>query len=193
MVVAVRARSPRPMPTGGALAPTERTAQAQMPDVTSLRDGGLWSSRRRDLFRGTRPMSRERAALQVAARPPVLLAIGLTLLALLAVLVTVVTRSGPRYVPAGDMGMIDLSGVRRLVGRFPSSGRSVATGGAIRDYCCSGSWRSRHVCSDKRRGSRRSEAPCSRALRSRGSWRGVRAWSPAVGLASRWWASPSCM
>jgi hypothetical protein len=37
-----------------------------------------------------------------------LLAIGLTLLALLPVLVTVLTRSGSSYVPAGDMGMIDL-------------------------------------------------------------------------------------
>jgi hypothetical protein len=37
-----------------------------------------------------------------------LLAIGLTLLALLPVLVTVLTRSGSSYVPVGDMGMIDL-------------------------------------------------------------------------------------
>jgi hypothetical protein len=37
-----------------------------------------------------------------------LLAIGLTLLALLPVVVTVLTRSGSSYVPEGDMGMMDL-------------------------------------------------------------------------------------
>jgi hypothetical protein len=37
-----------------------------------------------------------------------LLAVGLTLLALLPVLATVLTRSGSSYVPTGDLGMIDL-------------------------------------------------------------------------------------
>lgn len=60
----------------------------------------------------------------------VLLALGLTILALLPVLATVLTRSGSTYVPAGDMGMIDLrvrdvwSADTPLVGPFSRYGWS---------------------------------------------------------------------